>query len=81
MFPSNPTIGEQVTLADGRIFEWDGVRWNLVESGGGGGGTPGSSGIAYVGTAPPASPAEGQLWFDSATIKLSIRWSGTWIGI
>jgi len=36
MFPSNPTIGEQVTLPDGRVFEWDGVRWNLVESGGGG---------------------------------------------
>lgn len=40
MFPSNPNIGDQVTLPDGRVFEWDGTRWVQVESGGGGpGGT------------------------------------------
>lgn len=37
MFPANPNVGDQVTLADGRVFEWDGVRWVLVSGGGGGG--------------------------------------------
>lgn len=34
MFPSNPNVGDQFTTSDGRTFEWDGVRWILVESGG-----------------------------------------------
>jgi hypothetical protein len=37
MFPPNPNVGDQVTLPDGRVFEWDGTRWNLVQGGGGGG--------------------------------------------
>lgn len=36
MFPSNPNIGDQVTLPDGRVFEWNGTSWVLVGGGGGG---------------------------------------------
>lgn len=39
MFPSNPNVGDRVTLSDGRIFEWNGTRWALVVSGGGPGST------------------------------------------
>lgn len=38
MFPSNPTVGQQHTTPDGRVWEWDGNTWVLI-SGGGGGGT------------------------------------------
>lgn len=50
MFPSNPNIGDQFTMADGRVFEWNGVSWVLVSSGGGGG-----AGASYVYT--QSSPA------------------------
>lgn len=32
------TVGEQHTMPDGRVFEWDGSIWVLVSGGGGGGG-------------------------------------------
>lgn len=37
MFPSNPNIGDQFTSSDGRTWEYDGIRWVLIQSGGGGG--------------------------------------------
>lgn len=36
MFPSNPTVGQQWTAPDGRVWEWDGTSWFVVEGGGGG---------------------------------------------
>jgi len=38
-FPANPSVGDQVTAPDGRVWEWNGVVWLLVAPGGGGGGT------------------------------------------
>lgn len=38
MFPSNPNVGDQFTMPDGRVFEWNGISWVLVSGGGGGGG-------------------------------------------
>lgn len=38
MFPSNPTVGQQHTTPDGRVWEWDGTMWNVVFDPGGGGG-------------------------------------------
>ncbi|PWT79177.1 MAG: hypothetical protein C5B60_00060 [Chloroflexi bacterium] len=36
-FPSNPAVGDRVTSPDGRVWEWDGSRWSVVSTGGGGG--------------------------------------------
>lgn len=36
MFPSNPNVGDEFTMSDGRTFQWNGVAWVLVDSGGGG---------------------------------------------
>lgn len=37
MFPSNPNVGDTFTMPDGRVFTWDGERWVLTTTGGGGG--------------------------------------------
>jgi hypothetical protein len=37
-FPSTPTIGDIFTAPNGVTYEWDGVKWIVQGSGGGGGG-------------------------------------------
>lgn len=49
-FPSNPQVGDTVSLPDGTTFEWNGTTWSRVETGGGGGGV-----VRYVHTEAPAS--------------------------
>lgn len=51
-YPLNMLGGGGAAVGDTLV--WDGIRW-----------VPGASGLAIVDTAEPASPATGQLWYDT----------------
>jgi hypothetical protein len=55
-FPASPSVGDQFTFG-GFVWEWDGIKWTIV---------PGASGPPVtISDTPPASPAVGDLWWDS----------------
>jgi hypothetical protein len=60
-FPNSPTTGDTHTAA-GVEWEYDGEKWVSQASGGGGGG--GAS--VTVSDTAPASPSQGDLWWDSS---------------
>jgi hypothetical protein len=57
-FPASPTIGEQFT-SGGFVWEWDGIKWTIVP------GSGASGAFVTISDTPPASPAVGDLWWDS----------------
>jgi hypothetical protein len=63
-------------LADGDVLAWnaDNERFeNVPQSGGGGGGVE-------VSATAPASPSDGDLWFDTNTLALKIYYDNEWRG-
>jgi hypothetical protein len=77
-FPSNPTIGQIVTGPGGIQYQWDGVKWIVVS-----GSTPGGGASVTVGPTPPASPAQGYLWWNTNDGNLYIYYidanSAQWV--
>jgi len=64
-FPNSPTVNQQVTAANGIVYQWDGVKWNSLAGG---------SAIA-IGSVPPSSPVTGQLWWDNIGGQLYIYYN------
>ena len=64
MFPSNPNVGDQFTAPDGRVWEWDGIRWVLVQTGGGGG----------TGNEPGAPSPSGKYGYEHTQTGASTDW-------
>ena len=61
-FPASPTLGQQFTAA-GVTWTWDGVKW----------GPSSAAGVLIaIGDAPPASPTNGALWWDSVSGQLFV---------
>lgn len=95
IFPSTPTVGQQVSGPNGFTYQWDGKGW--VTLGGGGGEFPeaptdgrvyGRDGQAEAwdpvsrtttSTSPPPDPLLGDFWYNSATGHL-LLWDGdNWV--
>lgn len=64
-FPDTPTVGQQVTAANGIVYKYDGTKWASVAGG---------SAIA-TGAVPPSAPAMGQLWWDTVGGQLYIYYN------
>lgn len=84
--PSNPADGDLwFDSSNGRLKIWynDGDSSQWVDAAVGSTGYTGSSGasIAAVDTSAPASPAIGQLWYDTANTTLKIYLSGGWTAV
>jgi hypothetical protein len=78
-FPTPAAAGEQWTdPATGIVWEWDGVKWLLVVSAGAAGGAS-----VTTDDAPPASPVDGDLWWNSELGILFVWYddgdSGQWV--
>jgi hypothetical protein len=65
-FPNTPTIGQQATLTNGVVYQWDGDKWQtrIVQSYANTGANPG--------TTPPVNPSPGTFWWDSEAGQLYI---------
>lgn len=64
-FPSSPTTGDIYTLGD-RQWRYNGSAWDSVGFG------------PRLPTAAPASPAEGDMYLDTATDIAYVRADGVW---
>jgi hypothetical protein len=79
-FPSNPNLQPTYTDENGQSWLWDGISWNAANA---------LSVTAFVDPAPPTSPVNGDLWWDSTSGKLKIYYidgdplaplnSGQWV--
>lgn len=98
-FPNTPTVGSTTTNTKGDVYSWDGVKWIAAGTGLSGGGITeaptdglpyarqGSSNswlpVVVAGDTPPASPADNQLWFDTAHLDMYFRYddgtSAQWV--
>ena len=76
-FPGNPTAGEVYTV-NGESWQWDGTCWMPV------------AGVetyapVYIGTFPPLSPINGDLWWNSATGNMCVYYtdadSSQWVNV
>lgn len=74
-FPKNPTSG-QVYTVNGESWTWDGVCWQLTAA-------PVSYSPVFIGTFPPSSPLNGDLWWNSSTGRMCIYYidadSAQWV--
>lgn len=61
-FPNSPTNGQLVTMPDGTVRMWDGVKWVA--------GASSATSAVVVSDTAPASPNNGQLWWDSSGTQL-----------
>jgi hypothetical protein len=81
-FPNSPTVGQQFT-SGGKVWEWTGAVWNsvseIVTGPEGPQGPQGPDGKFYVSTTAPASPTDGDAWFNSETGRMFIRYDSYWI--
>jgi hypothetical protein len=69
-FPNSPTTGQlfpATPVAGQPVYRWNGVAWDSIGFA--------SSGGVFFGDAPPASPADGALWWNSANAQLYIRYN------
>ena len=57
--PATPANPSTYAASNGVTYVWDGQKWSAT-----GGGGDISSGIS-VGTNPPSSPSEGNLWYNT----------------
>lgn len=82
-FPNSP-INNQTVVVNGVTYTYDSAknRWNRTVSIGGGGGGGAS---VTVGTTAPASPSNGDLWFDSTDLLLYMYYadgsSNQWVQV
>jgi hypothetical protein len=63
-FPNAPTVGQlwpSPAVAGQPVYQWDGQKW-IVQAGG--------TSPVYIGDAPPGSPPNGALWFNSSNAQL-----------
>ena len=83
---STATIGLNATLDDlsnvtvtgasaGDILKFDGSIWTAASAGAGGGAS------VTVSDTPPASPSEGDLWFESDTTRTYVYYDSFWIEV
>jgi len=69
-FPNSPTTNQTFTSGN-NTWQWDGTAWNIVTA---------STPLNYVvSDTAPASPLEGQTWFDSSSSKMYIYYDSSWI--
>ena len=61
-FPNAPTTGQTITMPDGTVRRWDGIKWAAGQ-------TP-TAPYVIIGDTPPANPQAGWLWFDSVGAQL-----------
>jgi hypothetical protein len=76
-FPNAPTSGQTYEPVGGPVFVWDGTAWKSQ--------TQGVPVTVHVGDSPPASPALGQLWWESDSGNLFIWYadgdSAQWVQV
>lgn len=75
-FPDFPILNDTFTAENGRVWVWDGARWESVgvlPTGGGG------SGSITVSEAAPENASEGDLWFNSVDTNTYIYYDSFWI--
>lgn len=69
-FPNSPTNNQTFTSGN-NTWQWDGTAWNIVTA---------STPLNYViSDTAPASPLEGQTWFNSSNSKMYIYYDSSWI--
>lgn len=66
-FPNTPTTNQIVTMPDGTVRKWDGVKWVAGQ-------TPVSP-YCYTGDAPPSNPTPGTSWWDSVSCQLFVYYN------
>jgi hypothetical protein len=74
-FPDSPSIDDTFTTESGRVWVWDGLRWESIGVISGGGG----SGSITVSETPPADAEEGDLWFNSVDTNTYIYYDSFWV--
>jgi hypothetical protein len=74
-FPNSPSLNATFTTESGRVWVWDGSRWESlgVTSGGGG------SGSITVSETAPEDANEGDLWFNSVDTNTYIYYDDFWV--
>ena len=76
-FPNSPSLNDTFTTDSGRVWVWDGARWEsvgVISSGGDGG-----SGSITVSETAPGDASEGDLWFNSVDTNTYIYYNDSWI--
>jgi hypothetical protein len=74
-FPDSPILNDTFTAENGRVWVWDGARWEslgIVATGGG-------SGSISVSQTSPEDASEGDLWFNSDNATTYIYYDGFWV--
>jgi len=66
-FPNTPTTNQIVTMPDGTVRKWDGVKWVAGQ-------TP-TAPYCYTGDTPPSSPTLGASWWDSVSCQLFVYYN------
>jgi len=68
-FPDSPTVNQEFTAGDVR-WVWTGVSWNVVAK---------TSDPFIVSETAPASPDQGDQWYDSNTGATFVYYDGYWV--
>ena len=76
-FPNSPAPNEIFTV-DGRSWKWNTVYWEAIATSGPTGPT-GPEGNFNVSPTAPSSPFEGDVWYDSDTGQMFVRYDGYWV--
>ena len=66
-FPNTPTTNQIVTMPDGTVRKWDGVKWVAGQ-------TPVAP-YCYTGDTPPSNPTPGASWWDSVSCQLFVYYN------
>jgi hypothetical protein len=74
-FPNSPSLNDTFTAENGRVWVWDGSRWESIGIVGGGGG----SGSITVSETAPEDANEGDLWFNSVDTNTYIYYDDFWV--
>ena len=76
-FPNSPAPNEIFTV-DGRSWKWNTVYWEAIATSGPTGPT-GPEGNFNVSPTAPSSPSEGDVWYDSDTGQMFVRYDDYWV--
>jgi hypothetical protein len=72
-FPASPTVGQLFAAGNGVTYKWSGVMWIPI----------GGASMMSIGDTPPASPGNGQLWWNSVLGTLMLYYtdpnSSAWV--
>lgn len=66
-FPNTPTTNQIVTMPDGTVRKWDGVKWVAGQ-------TPVAP-YCYTGDTPPSNSTPGASWWDSVSCQLFVYYN------